>query len=36
MAISKLFEERPIWPKKTLIERLFDRGLEIPDPIIKR
>lgn len=36
MAISKLFDERPIWPKRGLIERLLHLGLEFPDSIFRR
>ncbi|XP_031383481.1 general transcription factor 3C polypeptide 5-like isoform X2 [Punica granatum] len=35
-AISKLFDERPIWPKKALIERLLDLGLDYPELVLKR
>ncbi|KAK4768969.1 hypothetical protein SAY86_027119 [Trapa natans] len=36
MAIYKLFEERPIWPRRGLIERLRDAGLEFSESIFKR
>ncbi|KAH9304773.1 hypothetical protein KI387_009177, partial [Taxus chinensis] len=35
-AVSKLFEERPIWPKRTLQERLADDGLKITYDHLKR
>ncbi|KAF8019194.1 hypothetical protein BT93_G0011 [Corymbia citriodora subsp. variegata] len=36
MAVSKLFEERPIWPKNSLYERLLDRGLNFGVLLLKR
>lgn len=35
-AISKLFEERPIWPKRTLQDRLADDGLKLTYDQLKR
>ncbi|XP_057824264.2 uncharacterized protein LOC131036397 isoform X2 [Cryptomeria japonica] len=35
-AVSKLFDERPIWPKRTLQERLADDGLKITYDHLKR
>ncbi|XP_031272616.1 general transcription factor 3C polypeptide 5-like [Pistacia vera] len=36
MAVSKLFDERPIWPKASLIERLLDEGLKFNRLMLKR
>ncbi|GAB4825768.1 hypothetical protein Ancab_008643 [Ancistrocladus abbreviatus] len=36
MIISKLFEERPIWPKNSISERLSDMGLKCGDNTLKR
>ncbi|KAM7279591.1 hypothetical protein ACFE04_006725 [Oxalis oulophora] len=36
MAVSKLFEERPIWPKESLFEHLLDKGLKFTDHMRKR
>jgi general transcription factor 3C polypeptide 5 (transcription factor C subunit 1) len=29
MVVSKMFDERPIWPKESLTERLLDKGLSL-------
>lgn len=34
--VAKLFEERPIWPKKSLIERFRQMGLDGADVAFKR
>ncbi|OVA17015.1 Transcription factor IIIC [Macleaya cordata] len=36
MAISKLFDERPIWPRCSLSERLLDENLKFGDHLLKR
>ncbi|XP_020578392.1 transcription factor tau subunit sfc1-like [Phalaenopsis equestris] len=36
MAVAKLFEERPIWPRWSLHERLLDDGLEVTDYLLRR
>ncbi|XP_034899768.1 uncharacterized protein [Populus alba] len=36
IAVSKLFEERPIWPKYSLIERLLDKNLKFTYQTLKR
>ncbi|XP_038710557.1 general transcription factor 3C polypeptide 5-like isoform X2 [Tripterygium wilfordii] len=36
MVVSKLFDERPIWPKESLIERLLDKGLKFSTQMLKR
>uniref|UniRef100_A0A7N0VG28 Uncharacterized protein n=1 Tax=Kalanchoe fedtschenkoi TaxID=63787 RepID=A0A7N0VG28_KALFE len=36
MAVCKLFEERPIWPKRSLAERLRDRGFKIQNNMLRR
>ncbi|KAG5569286.1 hypothetical protein H5410_059052 [Solanum commersonii] len=35
-AVSELFEERKIWPKESLAERLHDGGLKFRDNMLKR
>lgn len=35
-AISKLFEERPIWPRRSLLEQLIDNGVPVTDHMIRR
>ncbi|TMW89507.1 hypothetical protein EJD97_017087 [Solanum chilense] len=35
-AVSELFEERKIWAKESLAERLHDRGLKFRDNMLKR
>ncbi|KAL5783911.1 hypothetical protein ACOSQ2_006303 [Xanthoceras sorbifolium] len=36
MAVSKLFDERPIWPKSSIIDRLLDEGLKFNTQMLKR
>jgi len=36
LAVSKLFEERPIWPKRAIYEELLDNGLEVSDHMLRR
>eukprot|EP00268_Persea_americana_P057617 TRINITY_DN6909_c1_g2_i9.p1 TRINITY_DN6909_c1_g2~~TRINITY_DN6909_c1_g2_i9.p1 ORF type:complete len:601 (+),score=127.53 TRINITY_DN6909_c1_g2_i9:334-2136(+) len=36
MAISKLFEERPIWPRYSVHQRLIDDGVMVSDDQMKR
>ncbi|GAV67150.1 Tau95 domain-containing protein [Cephalotus follicularis] len=36
MAVSKLFDERPIWHKESLIERLLDNDLKFSHQVLKR
>lgn len=36
MAISKLFDERPIWPRRSLTERLLDNNLKLGYHLLKR
>ncbi|XP_057954994.1 uncharacterized protein LOC131148996 isoform X2 [Malania oleifera] len=36
LAVSKLFDERPIWPKESLSERLLDQGLRVGDDMLRR
>ncbi|KAK3204529.1 hypothetical protein Dsin_018575 [Dipteronia sinensis] len=36
MAVSKLFDERPIWPKSSIIDRLLDEGLQFNRQMLKR
>lgn len=36
MAVSNLFDERPIWPKGALTERLLDKGLNVGDYTLRR
>lgn len=36
MAISKLFEERPVWPRYSVHQRLIDDGVMVSDDQMKR
>ncbi|KAI6701421.1 hypothetical protein NL676_015745 [Syzygium grande] len=36
LAVSKLFEERPVWPKNSLYDRLVGRGLNFGVLLLKR
>ena len=36
MAVSRMFEERPIWSKDSLIERLLDKGLSFSHGMLRR
>lgn len=36
MVVSKLFDERPIWPKESLTERLLDKGLSFTVEMLRR
>ncbi|KAK8947604.1 hypothetical protein KSP40_PGU013778 [Platanthera guangdongensis] len=36
LAVSKLFEERPIWPRWSLHERLLDDGQEVSEYLLRR
>lgn len=36
MAVSRLFDERPVWPKDSLTERLLDKGFNFSDHILRR
>ncbi|KAG9456371.1 hypothetical protein H6P81_000879 [Aristolochia fimbriata] len=36
MVVSKLFDERPIWPKRSVQERLVRDGLKVSDDLLKR
>ncbi|MFQ6626297.1 hypothetical protein Gotur_005455 [Gossypium turneri] len=36
MTVSKLFEERPIWPKESVTERLLQKGLKYSHLVLKR
>lgn len=36
MAVSKLFEERPIWPRSSINERLCNDGLKFGEHMLKR
>lgn len=36
MIVSKLFDERPIWPKESVTERLLDKGLKFSHLMLKR
>ncbi|KAL9462236.1 hypothetical protein AB3S75_000274 [Citrus x aurantiifolia] len=36
MAVSKLFDERPIWPKSSINDRLLDEGLKFNSIMLKR
>ncbi|KAK0606522.1 hypothetical protein LWI29_000121 [Acer saccharum] len=36
MAVSKLFDERPIWPKNSIIDRLLDEGQTYNNKMLKR
>ena len=36
MAVSRLFDERPVWPKDSLTERLVDKGFNFSDHLRRR
>ncbi|CAL5375246.1 unnamed protein product [Camellia sinensis] len=36
MALCKLFDERPIWIKSSVAERLLDKGLQFADHLLRR
>uniref|UniRef100_A0A0D9V1P2 Transcription factor IIIC subunit 5 HTH domain-containing protein n=2 Tax=Leersia perrieri TaxID=77586 RepID=A0A0D9V1P2_9ORYZ len=36
MAVCKMFDERPVWPRQSLYERLIDDGLQISQSQFKR
>jgi general transcription factor 3C polypeptide 5 (transcription factor C subunit 1) len=36
MAVCKLFEERPVWPRQSLYERLQDDGVHVSQNQFKR
>ncbi|XLR21912.1 hypothetical protein S83_014640 [Arachis hypogaea] len=36
MAVSRMFDERPIWSKDSLIERLHDKGLSFSHAMLRR
>ncbi|XWS38020.1 hypothetical protein CRYUN_Cryun19dG0094700 [Craigia yunnanensis] len=36
MTVSKLFDERPIWPKESVTERLLEKGLKFSHLMLKR
>lgn len=36
MAVSHLFDERPVWPKDSLLERLVDKGFNFSDHLLRR
>ncbi|KAL7134463.1 hypothetical protein ABFS83_11G028700 [Erythranthe nasuta] len=36
MAVCELFDERPVWVKKSLAEQLHDRGLNVENKMLKR
>ena len=36
MAVSKLFDERPIWPRWSLLERLLDDGVQVSYNLLRR
>ncbi|KAJ4715492.1 general transcription factor 3C polypeptide 5-like [Melia azedarach] len=36
MAVSKLFDERPIWPKSSIMDRMLDDGLKFNSIMLKR
>ncbi|KAL5974049.1 hypothetical protein ACLOJK_030711 [Asimina triloba] len=36
MVMSKLFDERPIWPRRSVCDRLLDNGLRVSDDHLKR
>ncbi|KAK6126989.1 hypothetical protein DH2020_039269 [Rehmannia glutinosa] len=36
MAVCELFDERPIWVKHSLAERLLDQGLNVSNNVLKR
>lgn len=36
MAVCKLFDERPVWPRQSLYERLLDDGVQVSQSQFKR
>ncbi|XP_021802816.1 uncharacterized protein LOC110746895, partial [Prunus avium] len=36
MAVSQLFDERPVWPKDSLTELLVDKGFNFSDHLLRR
>lgn len=36
MVVSQLFDERPVWPKDSLTERLVDKGFNFSDHLLRR
>jgi general transcription factor 3C polypeptide 5 (transcription factor C subunit 1) len=36
MAVCKLFDERPVWPRQSLYERLLDDGVQVSTGQFKR
>lgn len=36
MAVSELFDERPIWIKHSVNERLVDKGYNVVDHMLRR
>ncbi|KAI4332044.1 hypothetical protein L6164_016985 [Bauhinia variegata] len=36
MAVSRLFDERPIWPKQSITERLLDKGIKFSHGVLRR
>ncbi|GMI76504.1 hypothetical protein like AT3G49410 [Hibiscus trionum] len=36
MTVSKLFDERPIWPKESITERLLEKDLKFSHMVLKR
>ena len=36
VAVSNLFEERPIWPKESLVERMLKMGLVFRHGVFRR
>ncbi|KAK9947270.1 hypothetical protein M0R45_002904 [Rubus argutus] len=36
MALSRLFDERPVWPKDSVTERLLDKGFNFSDHMLRR
>ncbi|KAJ1403882.1 hypothetical protein SESBI_27006 [Sesbania bispinosa] len=36
MVVSRMFDERPIWSKNSLIERLLDKGLSFSHSVLRR
>lgn len=36
MAVSSLFDERPVWPKDSVTERLLDKGFSFSDHMLRR
>lgn len=36
IVVSKLFDERPIWHKSSIIDRLLDEGLKFSSQMLKR